>query len=132
MAVFPCLFSEQAVELVRAAKDILLTALGGAENHSLHVKQLATGARGRPKLNITNEQLQFLLKRGFSVPDIAQTLGVSLSTIERRLREFRIPARSFYSVIDDETLDRTIRHRLRYGISMAITNLSGTSSEIIA
>jgi hypothetical protein len=59
-ALFPCLFSEQAVELVRAAKYILLTALGGAENHSFHVEQLATGARGRPKFNITNEQLQFL------------------------------------------------------------------------
>ena len=51
--VFPGLFSEQAVELVCAAKEALLTALGGAENHSFHVEQLATGARGRPKLNIT-------------------------------------------------------------------------------
>jgi transcriptional regulator with XRE-family HTH domain len=123
--VFPGLFSEQAVELVCAAKEALLTALGGAENHSFHVEQLATGACGRPKFNITKEQLQFLLERGFSVPDIAQTLGVSVSTIERRLREFRIPARSFYSVIDDETLDRTIRDISRSFPSAGYRRMTG-------
>ena len=107
-AVFPGLVSEQVVELLRAAKDSLLTILNGAEDKSFHVEQLVTGGRGCPKLNITREQLQFVLERAFSVPDIARIIGVSVSTIERRLHEFHIPARSFYSDIDNKTLDRTI------------------------
>ena len=106
--MFPGLVSEQVVELFRAAKDSLSTILNGAEDTSFHLEQLVTGECGRPKLNITREQLQFLLERAFSVPDIVRIIGVSVSTIERRLHEFHIPAWSFYSYIDDETLDRTI------------------------
>ena len=124
-AVFPGLVSEQVVELLRAAKDSLSTILNGAEDTSFHVEQLVTGERGRPKLNITREQLQFLLERAFSVPDIARIIGVSVSTIERRLHEFHIPARLFYSDIDDETLDRTIRDISRSFPSAGYRRMTG-------
>ena len=125
-AVFPGLIGEQVVELLRAAKDSLSTILNYAEDTSFHVEQsVLTGTRGRPKFNITKEQLQFLLERGFSVPDIAQIISVSVSTIERRLREFRIPARSFYSDIDEETLDRTIRDISRSFPSAGYRRMTG-------
>lgn len=120
-AVFPGLFSEQAIKLVHAAKDILLTALSGAENHSFH----SNCSTRTPKIQYYQGATSISLGESFSVPDIAQTLGVSLSTIERRLHEFCIPARSFYSVIDDETLDRTIRDILRSFPSAGYCRMTG-------
>ena len=124
-AVFSGLVCEQVDELLRAAKDSLSTILNGAEDTSFHVEQLVTGKRGRPKLNITREQLQFLLERAFSVPDIARIIGVSVSTIERRLHEFHVAARSFYFDIDDETLDRTIRDISRSFPSAGYRKMTG-------
>ena len=122
--MFPGLVCEQVVERLRAAKDSLSTILNGAEDTSFHVEQLVTGERGRP--NITREQLQFLLERAFSVPDIARIIGVySVSTIERRLHEFHIAARSFYFDIDDETLDRTIRDISRSFPSAGYRRMTG-------
>ena len=123
--MFSGLVCEQVDELLRAAKDSLSTILNGAEDTSFHVEQLVTGKRGRPKLNITREQLQFLLERAFSVPDIARIIGVSVSTIERRLHEFHVAARSFYFDIDDETLDRTIRDISRSFPSAGYRKMTG-------
>ena len=47
--------------------------------------QRLTG-RGRPKLNIEEQQLRFLLEANFSGVDIAKTLGVSRSTVYERFR----------------------------------------------
>ena len=44
--------------------------------------------RGRPRLEITQEQLEHLLHLGFKCPKIADVLGVSLSTVRRRMSEF--------------------------------------------
>lgn len=46
------------------------------------------GGRGRPKFNISQEQLTFLLDQGFSVPEISSVLGVGKRTVERRLSSF--------------------------------------------
>ena len=42
---------------------------------------IMTGSVGRPKFDISREQLEELLQSRFSVPDIAHLLGVSVSTI---------------------------------------------------
>lgn len=52
-------------------------------------------------------------ERGFSVTDIAQILGLSVRTKERRLQEFGISARQFFTVIDDESLDSAVEGILR-------------------
>ena len=54
-----------------------------------------------------------LLERGFSIPDAAQILGISVPTTERRLQEFGISSTQFFMVIDDQTLDCTIEDILR-------------------
>jgi hypothetical protein len=40
-------------------------------------ERIFTGTHGRLKFNIPREQLQFLLEQGFTVPAIANILGVS-------------------------------------------------------
>ena len=64
---------------------------------------------GRPSFNISSEQLQYLLYYDLSVPDIAVALGVSKSTIFRRMRMFGLSAKQRKTVISEEELDRTIR-----------------------
>ena len=54
------------------------------------------------------DQLEFLSEGGFSVPDVAHMLGFSVRTTERRLQEFNISSRQFFTIIDDQTLDRMI------------------------
>ena len=64
---------------------------------------------GRPRYNISREQLEHLLHLHFDCPTIASMLGVSLRTIRRRMAEYNLSVRSHYSDIDDEELNRTVK-----------------------
>ena len=61
--------------------------------------------RGRPKFALTLEQLQYLLDHGFCVSEIDSLLGISRSTVHRRIAEFGIQGPREYSTIDDDELD---------------------------
>ena len=52
------------------------------------VEMVYSGQAGRPSFNISYDQLNYLLNFELSVPDIAQALGVSESTIFRRMRKY--------------------------------------------
>ena len=45
----------------------------------------------------------------FTVPDIARLLGVSTSTVTRRMRAHGIGIRQLYSQISDHRLDELVR-----------------------
>ena len=114
--------SNELVGIVRDTKDLLQSLVHEYEApNSYRTEQVSYGGRGRPKFDVSRNQLEFLLKRGSSVPDVAHTLGLSVRTTERRLREFNISSRRFFTIMDDETLDRTIEDILRsfpsYGYS---------------
>ena len=44
----------------------------------------------RPWFEILQSQLSFLVESGFTGPQIAEMLGVSLRTVRRRLSEYRL------------------------------------------
>ena len=69
-----------------------------------------TGRVGRPKSQISSEQLEFFWQNGFSTTSIAFMLGVSLQTIRRMFSEFVLLVRSFYTPVTDDQLDETIGH----------------------
>ena len=46
---------------------------------------LCSGGVGRPRFDIPQSQLEFLLQVGFSVPRISSLVGVSVSTVRRRM-----------------------------------------------
>ena len=69
---------------------------------------LQKDGRGRPKLDIKPEQLEHLLHLGFNCPKIADVLGVSLSTIRRRMSEFGLSVTALYSTITDQELDSLV------------------------
>jgi hypothetical protein len=74
---------------------------------------LLLGQRGQPAFEISNEQLQFLLRLRFTVPQVARLLGVSTSTIRRRMSRTGVHIRQFYTRISDPALDRLVRARVR-------------------
>jgi hypothetical protein len=57
---------------------------------SFQLERNLNGKRGRPRFNISSEQLQYLLNYDLTCqqPDIAQALGVSRSTLFRPMRTF--------------------------------------------
>ena len=72
--------------LLRETRDLL-------SSHTLFIsahmaERLFTGQRGRPKYILPQEQLEFLVERRFSVPQISKLSGVSPRTVERRLSPY--------------------------------------------
>ena len=75
--------------------------------------KIFTGSPGRPKYNISREQLEFLIHKRFSVDDIALLLGVGKRTVERRLEEFSLSVRATYTDMSNEELDAEVASILR-------------------
>ena len=92
----------------------------------LQVSSSSSGNVGRPKFDIACDQLQHLLQNGFSVPDIANLLDVS---VRRRMTCFGLSVRETYSQISDDELEDLVReiqqdhpnwgNRLMYGCLLA-------------
>ena len=69
---------------------------------------LYTGGCGQPSYYISRRLLEFLIGMHFTVPDIARLLGVSTSTVTRRMRTHGIGIRRLYSQIPDNRLDELV------------------------
>ncbi|KAL6490114.1 hypothetical protein MHYP_G00004590 [Metynnis hypsauchen] len=67
------------------------------------------GETGRPRLDIEREGLEELLEIDLPVPCISKMLGVSTSTVFRRMQEFGFSARR-YSLMMDEELDSVVQN----------------------
>jgi hypothetical protein len=67
--------------------------------------QLLDGLVGRPRFQISYHQLHTLITMHLSVPQIADIIGVSVSTVRRRMSEYNLSIRSTYSTISDVELD---------------------------
>ncbi|KAJ8369884.1 hypothetical protein SKAU_G00099120 [Synaphobranchus kaupii] len=68
-----------------------------------------SGSRGRPRINVTTEQIQLLLRQGFKVKAMARILGCSSSYLFRKLRSLGISMRDRFTTIDDDNLEQHIR-----------------------
>ena len=62
------------------------------------------GSVGRPAFVIPCSVLQHLLEIHLTVPKISKLLGVSVSTVRRRMAEYGLSVRDTYSDIGDEEL----------------------------
>ena len=60
--------------------------------------------RGRPRFDISQEQLEYLRSLSFSWTEIASLLGVSRMTVYRRRREYGMPAATQDQQIGDDDL----------------------------
>ena len=102
--------TENNCELIRQA----LLALQGMKDIQLQDSQQSTpplihiGFVGRPRFDITVEQLRMLIESRFTVPQIADLIGVSPRTVYRRMSESRLSISSTYSDMTDSELDDVI------------------------
>ena len=88
--------------------------------HLEHAEQppvIIDGTIGRPKFDISYTQLKEMIQQRFSVRNIADLLGVSVSTIRRRMTVFNLAVRDTYSSISDAELDYII-----YGVQQQFPN----------
>ena len=66
------------------------------------------GSVGRPSYHIPYHQLHSLISLHLSVPQIARIVGVSVSTVRRRMSEYNLSIASTYSTITDAELDAIV------------------------
>lgn len=116
--------NDLAIALVGNAHDIFSQALQNV-SLSYSAELVSTGRPGRPKFNVPLNQLQFLLERGFTIPEISRMLGVSVRTVERRLCDFGLSATEIYSQIDNDTLDRIVQEIVREFPSFGYRRMAG-------
>lgn len=82
-----------------------------AQWSNFHLSKYYSGNCGRPKFVISQEQLEYLIANGFNAVEIGTLLGVSLSTVKRRMIEYSIDTSRPFSDISDEYLCELIRER---------------------
>jgi len=78
-------------------------------NRTGYISQTTTSGPGRPKFEITQEQLEHLLQLGFNCHKIAACLGVSLRTICRRMTDYGLSVSGLYSTMSDSDLGETVK-----------------------
>ena len=107
LLVGECLTQEEreAVDCVREAVRVVRTA----GERVLVIPSMIARSRGRPSFVITREQLESLIETNFTVPQMAHMLGVSVSTIRRRMDLYNLSIRATYATISDEELDHLVQ-----------------------
>lgn len=92
--------------VMRTLTDLCILAREAKENHHMEVQvHLQASRTGRPRIDIDPEYLKYLLDIPLSVTDISRFLGVSRSSIHRRMSENNISVSALYSHISDPELD---------------------------
>ena len=70
-----------------------------------HERMLTQGVLRRPKIVIAADQLCMLVEHKFGVPKIANMLGVSVSTVRRRMSDCGLSFDATYAELSDEEVD---------------------------
>jgi hypothetical protein len=94
----------EALEVFHSLAD----TTGPTGVHPEYEIALSMGA-GRPRYDLPKNQLHFLLQSKFTIPQMASLLGVSVRTIRRRMEQYGLYVRSFYSSLSDQDLDDLVR-----------------------
>ena len=81
--------------------------------------------KGRPRFVIQRQHLEELFDLGCTVAYVANLLGVSKRTIERRMSEFGISVARTYTHLSDEELDQTVREIVERFPNIGYRRLTG-------
>lgn len=114
------LLTEDFQRLITIIEDIK-----GSETEHIGLRLSQYGGIGRPRYHISREQLEFLVEIGFSRKCMASLLHVSVSSIKRRLRDYRILLRRRYAVISDTDLDNHVRRITQFNRSLGQRMVQG-------
>ncbi|CAC5376050.1 unnamed protein product [Mytilus coruscus] len=106
-------------------KRNILKGKSKSETEHIGLRLSQYGGIGRPRYHISREQLEFLVEIGFSRKCMASLLHVSISSIKRRLRDYRILLRRRYAVISDTDLDNHVRRITQFNRSLGQRMVQG-------
>ncbi|KAH3747887.1 uncharacterized protein LOC127848029 [Dreissena polymorpha] len=109
----------------RAAMDVIEEMKRNAEEQSVARPDVQSGGVGRPKYLVSRDQLETLLEMNFSNKDIASMIGISVSSVKRRLQEFNLNRRHTFSDISDDDLDSRIRQFTQGNPTLGQRNVLG-------
>ena len=98
-----------AIELVGEALTVVLRLLSEESRTAHSGCQVTLSSRGRPRFMIPADQLNYLLEKRFTVPQISELLGVSVRTIRRRMTDYNLNVHEQYSMLSDQELDEIVR-----------------------
>ena len=79
--------------------------LSNRESSNVQALLVLDGTVGRPKFDIKRCQLEFLIQTRFSVPQFGNLVGVSVSTVRRRMTDYNLGIHSTYCSLNDGELD---------------------------
>lgn len=94
-------YQELLIELLTSL-DVILRCI--EEERDERIREVL---KGRPVIEIQQDQLRFYVDSGFKVRDIALLLGCSERTMERRMNTWQLSARN-YTIISDSELDEHV------------------------
>lgn len=102
-------YEEDVKDLMAQAYDQVVKVVERLERElpqddNSDVAVVRTGFAGRPSFDIPNRLLNYLLDIHLSVPKIARIVGVSISTVRRRMTQYGLSVHDTYSVISEEEL----------------------------
>lgn len=109
---YQCGFIERDTINLLGEALVNLTSACGTTDTNVQTEAIFTGNPGRPRFNIPEEQLSFLVDRRFTASQMAALLGVSKRTVERRLRDIGLSIRGTYTNLTEEELDSTVEQIL--------------------
>ena len=93
----------------RLLVDVLQDPILNVEDYvPRQLETLSRSTSGRPKFEISKEQLQYLIEHGFTGVQIGNMLGISLSTLRRCMRELQLHTSQLFSPLTEEELDRVV------------------------
>ena len=99
------LINDEIAELITDTLNKLRTVEELHNNNHASVGLVYSGRPGRPRFEISREQLTYLLRYELSVRSIADVLCVAERTIFRRMREYGLSVGETFSAISNEELD---------------------------
>ena len=99
--------ANQLLPILQSALELLSRPLDGACPQPCIINQ---GSRGRPRLQVDEENLRFFLEYGFKTREIAEFFSVSQRTVQRRMEALGlredVPR---YTALSDDELDEVVR-----------------------
>uniref|UniRef100_A0A1X7SQW6 Integrase catalytic domain-containing protein n=1 Tax=Amphimedon queenslandica TaxID=400682 RepID=A0A1X7SQW6_AMPQE len=99
--------SSDVLQLLASAMRIIASLEDDSNQNNMSQDQppVLLGRLGRPRFDISYEQLSYLLENRFTIRQISDMLGVSQRTVYRRMNEFSLSVHMQYSDISDGDLD---------------------------
>lgn len=94
------------LQCILSLQEKINLALTSEGAHAL-ITEVSNG-RGRPKLKVSEDMLTHLIDMSLPISSIAHLLGVSESTVFRRMRDLGLSSRTSYSNITDTELDDAV------------------------